>query len=162
MTVLLLHASGVHSFHGKNLRKGRSSRREQIYLVTTVTKGRAACFAELALGRIVVNSLRWCDDNGLAETWCFVVMPDHLHWLLGLRGSASLSELVGNVKRFTSSQIGKRRGKSAGVWQAGFHDHAIRHEESLREVARYVVLNPVRAGLVRTVRYYPLWDAKWL
>ena len=149
-------------FQGKNLRKGRSSESERIYLVTTVTKARLACFADLALGRIVVNSLRWCDGNGLSETWCFVVMPDHLHWLFGLVGDRSLTELIGNVKRLTASKIDRRCGRSGGMWQPGFHDHAIRHNEDLRSVARYVVLNPVRAGLVSTLRDYPLWDAKWL
>jgi REP element-mobilizing transposase RayT len=47
-------------------------------------------------------------------------------------------------------------------WQEGFHDHALRREEDLRDIARYIVLNPVRAGLVRNIREYPLWDAVWL
>ncbi len=48
------------------------------------------------------------------------------------------------------------------MWQKGFHDHAIREEEDLRAVARYVVANPVRAGLVQSVRDYPHWDARWV
>jgi hypothetical protein len=35
-------------------------------------------------------------------------------------------------------------------------------EEDLAQIARYVVLNPVRAGLVRRVGDYPHWDAAWL
>jgi len=56
-----------------------------------------------------------------------------------------------------------RRGNAPkAIWQAGYHDHALRKEEDIRDVARYIVMNPVRAGLVRSVREYPLWDAKWL
>jgi len=29
-------------------------------------------------------------------------------------------------------------------------------------VARYIVANPLRAGLVESVRDYPHWDAIWL
>jgi hypothetical protein len=32
----------------------------------------------------------------------------------------------------------------------------------LQSVARYIVANPVRAGLVRRVQDYPLWDALWV
>jgi REP element-mobilizing transposase RayT len=48
------------------------------------------------------------------------------------------------------------------IWQEGYYDHALRSEESLPDVARYIVMNPVRAGLVKSIRDYPLWDAQWL
>ncbi len=41
------------------------------------------------------------------------------------------------------------------VWQRSFFDHALRDEESLEAVARYIVSNPVRAGLVEDWRDYP-------
>ena len=42
------------------------------------------------------------------------------------------------------------------------HDRALRRDEDLLAVARYIVANPLRAGLVRRVGDYPLWDAVWL
>jgi putative transposase len=48
------------------------------------------------------------------------------------------------------------------VWQRGFHDHALRKEEDIVSVARYIVANPVRDGLVRRIGDYPHWDAVWL
>ena len=39
---------------------------------------------------------------------------------------------------------------------------AIQSEEDLADVARYIVANPLRAEIVRSIREYPLWDAKWL
>jgi hypothetical protein len=38
----------------------------------------------------------------------------------------------------------------------------LRDDESLLAVARYVVLNPVRARLVKKIGLYPFWDAVWL
>jgi len=37
-----------------------------------------------------------------------------------------------------------------------------RCDEGLRAVARYVIANPVRAGLAERVGDYPFWDAVWL
>jgi len=48
------------------------------------------------------------------------------------------------------------------VWQKGYYDHALRDEENLAAVARYIVANPLRAGLARNVADYPLWDAVWI
>lgn len=56
-------------------------------------------------------------------------------------------------------KMGKLNGQ---LWQAGYHDRALRREEDLRSVARYVVANPVRAGLVSRVGEYSHWDAIWV
>ena len=48
------------------------------------------------------------------------------------------------------------------MWQEGFHDRALRQEADLRKAARYVVANPLRAGLVTDLGDYPLWDAVWV
>ena len=43
----------------------------------------------------------------------------------------------------------------------GFHDRAIRREEDLQTVARYVIENPIRAGLADTLEAYPFWGCAW-
>ena len=48
------------------------------------------------------------------------------------------------------------------VWQPGFHDRALRKNEDLVTASRYIVANPVRAGLVEHIADYPHWDAVWL
>jgi len=138
------------------LRKGRVSEPGRIYLTTFVTHHRRPVFSDYAQGRRVVEELRSADREGLCRTWCFCIMPDHCHWLLTLE-VASLSGVVGRVKARSAKRIG-----AGPLWQAGFHDHALRAEEDLLAVARYVVANPLRAGLVARLGDYPLWDAAWL
>ncbi len=153
----------VNNLRGCKLRKGRISIPGQIYLVTTVTRNRQSIFSDFALGRLLVHEFMQSAASGRADTLAFVIMPDHLHWLLSLGSPISLSSIVENVKSHSARRINRRRC-SAGkpVWQRGFHDHALRREESVIDVARYIVANPVRAGLVGRVGDYPLWDAVWL
>ncbi len=92
----------------------------------------------------------------VAETLAFVVMPDHVHWLVQLKDAVSLGNVVRRFKARVSIVLG------APVWQRGFHDHAVRKDEDMVEAARYIVANPVRAGLVRRIGDYPHWDAVWL
>jgi len=40
------------------------------------------------------------------------------------------------------------------LWQPGFHDRILREDDNTRLVVRYVLQNPVRAGLVRNARDY--------
>ena len=143
--------------HGSThrLRAGRWSAKGQVYMVTTVTRGRARIFADFDIARMLIGILRDDAARGSHETLAFVLMPDHLHWLLQLQ-SGTLASLVGRVKSLSAKQIGR------SVWQDGFHDRALRREEDLQAAARYIVANPVRAGLVERVGQYPHWDAVWL
>ena len=144
---------------GNNLRKGRYSQPGGIYLITFVTVLRETLFTDLLSARFVIKSLM--KSKG-AETLCFVVMPDHVHWLMQLRPHGELTSAIGGVKAASARQINRHLGRSGPIWQTGYHDHALRREENIREAARYIVANPLRAGPVKSVSQYPHWDAKWL
>jgi REP element-mobilizing transposase RayT len=83
-------------------------------------------------------------------------MPDHIHWLLSTTEKHELSQIIRMVKARVS------RHQDQPIWQPGFHDHALRSEQALKPTARYIIANPVRAGLVASVRDYPFWNAAWL
>ena len=142
-----------------SLRKGRFSERNRIYLITTTTHHRRRLFEDLYLGRLVVKCLA---REIQASTLCYVVMPDHLHWMVQLHGDDELSRVVGRIKSRSARMIAQRLRSGGSVWQEGFHDHAVRWEEDVRTMARYVVENPIRAGIVGSAGLYPLWDAIWL
>ena len=149
--------------HGADLRRGRVSIQNQVYLVTMVIRDRQPLLGSFHAGRIVVRALQHADECGHAATLAYVVMPDHLHWLLSLGSGVVLPSVVSNLKRHTSRQINMlNSGARQGVWQRGYHDHALRDEEAFLDMARYIVANPLRAGLVNSVRDYSLWDAMWL
>jgi len=138
------------------LRTGRHSQAGQVYLLTMVTLNRQPFFAEFRAARCVIRTLQAEDRLSRASTWAYVLMPDHLHWLMQLGDRVDLARCVQGVKSLVSRQLGER------VWQSGFHDRAMRKEEDLQAMARYIVTNPLRAGLVKRVGDYPHWDAMWL
>ena len=145
---------------GSHLRKGRFSETGRIYLITTVTHQRTPLFHDLQLGRAVVHALMGTQPG--AETLCYVLMPDHLHWLMQLDDESELSNVVQSIKSVSAHRINQALRRTGRIWQANFHDHALRKDEDVISVARYVVANPLRAKLVKSLSDYPLWDAKWL
>jgi REP element-mobilizing transposase RayT len=148
-------------FHGKNLRKHRFSGTNRAYLVTTCCLARKPIFADPILGAMVIDELRRSDRANETRTFAFVVMPDHLHWLLELRDRQSLSSVVKRVKGGSAIRINQRRGQSGSIWQPGFYEREVRKEESLESIGDYIIHNPVRAGLVARAEEYPLWDLMW-
>ena len=145
----------------KHLRTGRYSESGQIYMLTAVTQHREPVFADWQVGRSVVHQFRQAQIEGLADSLAWVVMPDHFHWLVELKQS-TLPALMLATKSRSARAINARLGRSGRFWQKGFHDRAIRREEDLQAVARYIIANPLRAGIVRRVHDYPLWDAIWV
>lgn len=147
--------------HTRDLRKGRFSEPGRTYLITTVAHNRRPVFANWPIGRLLVNELRTTENSGLVQSLAWVVMPDHLHWLVTLQ-SGNLPALVQRIKSCSAISINHFLGSQGQVWQKGFHDHALRKDEDVQTVARYIVANPLRAGLVERIGDYPLWDAIWL
>ena len=89
-------------------------------------------------------------------------MPDHLHALLQIGETDPLSAVVGRIKSRSATAVRRVAAMPIDVWFQGFHDRALRREDDIRGAARYIVANPVRAGLVQRCQDYPFWDAIWL
>lgn len=142
--------------HQKDLRKGRYSQRNQIYHITFTAIDRIPIFNDFVKARTLINIFKQSDQLQHTATLAFVIMPDHIHWLMQLTGSQSLSNVVKVIKSKASVQLGQP------IWQAGYYDHAIRKDEDIQTIARYIVANPIRAGLVNKVGDYPHWDAIWI
>ena len=136
---------------------GRDSRPGAWYVVTMVLHDRATLFSDHALARIVADEL----SNGTEETCAWVVMPDHVHWLLRVR-AAPLCRCVQAFKSRSARTINAVRGASGAVWQAGYYDHQLRNDEDWRRQARYIVANPLRRGLVARIEDYPHWWCPWI
>ena len=141
---------------GKNLRKGRVSLPNHVYLVTAVTASRKPVFDSFAAARLAIRCFHDKDVVHHAQTLAFVVMPDHIHWLLQLENDGNLSEAVRLFKAKVSLILRQQ------IWQRGFHNHALRDDEDLRDIARYIIANPLRSGLAKSAGEYPHWDAIWL
>jgi REP element-mobilizing transposase RayT len=148
-------------FHSSDRRKGRGSEPGQAYLVTTATENREPLFSDWRIGRICVRELRVLHQFGVATSLAWVLMPDHLHWLLTVHYTP-LDYVMKRLKARSALMINRTLGRKGPVWQRGFRDHPVRQEQDLAGIGRYIVANPLRAGLVTQIGDYPLWDAAWL
>lgn len=133
-----------------------------VYLITTATHLRRRLFDDFRTARVAVLALNDWKTLGRCTLTAWVLMPDHLHAILHLGDDDELSQAVNRIKSRIARDVNRHLCLREPVWQSGFHEHLLRAEEDLRGVARYVVMNPVRAGLVRRASEYPHWDAMWL
>ncbi|MBK9326291.1 MAG: transposase [Hydrogenophilales bacterium] len=144
------------------LRKGRYSEPGREYLITVVTHERCRYFENLKAARALIAVMRALESEGVLHWLAWVVMPDHLHGLVSLGETADLSNAMNTLKGRSARAINRLLGRVGAFWQEGFHDHALRREEDRLHIARYIVANPLHAGLVEHVGDYPHWDSVWL
>jgi REP element-mobilizing transposase RayT len=87
-------------------------------------------------------------------SWC--VMPNHVHVVVqpfcGNTGGtpvplSELSEILHSWKSFSAKQANKLLRRSGNFWQAESYDHLIRNETDFRHAVKYVLKNPMTAGL---------------
>jgi len=84
--------------------------------------------------------------------YCF--MPDHLHLVAkGLTPTSYLRDFVAVAKQ--RSAYAARAWMRGRLWQPGYYERILRDRDDVQNVIRYVLENPVRAGLVRVAGDYP-------
>jgi putative transposase len=124
------------------------------YLITLCTERRTPRFID---GIIVTDVLAQFERSASEHhfellAYCFV--PDHAHLLVeGSRVDSDLQRFVRLAKQ-RGEYAARRRGVYP-LWQAGYHDTVLKSWESIEPFVRYILQNPVRAGLVARSELYP-------
>ncbi len=76
------------------------------------------------------------------------LIPNHYHFLV-TTAEANLSEGMQRLNWYTARAFNKRHARSGHAFDARYHAVLVEREAHLLELCRYIVLNPVRAGLVQ-------------
>jgi putative transposase len=100
----------------------------------------------------------WCKEEGV-EIWCYCLMPNHIHLIAVPAKPESLRRAIGEAHRRYTRRINFREKWRGYLWQGRFASFVM-DEPYLIAAARYVELNPVRAGLVADVGEWPWSSAR--
>ena len=91
------------------------------------------------------------------SAYCF--MPDHVHAIVsGLAGTSDVYRFVHHAKQVSAFRV--RQAFGLRLWQPSFFDRTLRADEDTWPVVRYVINNPVRAGLAASPGDYPFWGSQ--
>ena len=124
------------------------------YSLTFCTHARRRLFADREVVELVLlQLLRAAGEQKFAViAYCF--MPDHLHLLVeGTSDDSDGRRFIKAFKQYSGYYYGKT-GRGT-LWQRYGFEHVLRDDEATVEVVKYIVRNPVRAGLAASVEEYP-------
>ena len=124
------------------------------YFLTFCTEQRAPLFTSAAVVDLVIAQIsRAASECAFAvPAYCF--MPDHLHLLVEGKSDASdCRDFIKRAKQYSGFYYSKTYRMR--LWQRYGYDHVLRDDEKMIVVARYILQNPIRAGLVKRIEEYP-------
>jgi REP element-mobilizing transposase RayT len=101
----------------------------------------------------VVESLQYGEAT-VYDLEAYCIMPNHVHLVctprLGQDGEyQSISSIMHSIKRQSANRANRLLDRQGAFWQHESYDRVFRDENEMRRVIRYVVMNPVSAGLVQ-------------
>ena len=128
-----------------------------LYHVTARGNGRQTLFADDADRErfLIVLTRAVARYRLLCHAYC--LMGNHYHLLLETP-EANLSRAMRQLNGVYSQAFNRRHERPGHVLEGRFHAQVVDKDAYLREVCRYIVLNPVRAGLVAHPREWP-WSS---
>jgi putative transposase len=115
-----------------------------------------AWLGDARIARTVLDNMQWLERQGWI-IYAAVVMATHVHLLLrNVAGrTASLLADLGQFKSYTARAANRTIGRTGAFWAREDFDHWIRNNAKLDGAVRYILQNPVKAGLVPRWREWP-------
>ena len=77
----------------------------------------------------------------------WVIMPNHLHFLLKPIAPHTLSAIIHSIKSYTAFNANRLLQRSGKFWQEDYYDRYIRNYEHYEKTISYIRNNPVKAKL---------------
>ena len=163
--------------HRRSIRlKGYDYSQTGAFFVSICTHNRQCLFGEIMDGKMVWNDAGqmvlavWDEMPGNypgVETDEFVIMPNHIHGIVGLVGAGpracpdngqpqgvaptlSLPDVVHRFKTMTTKRYTDGVKQSGWppypgkLWQRNYYEHIIRNENELNRIREYIISNPMK------------------
>jgi putative transposase len=146
-----------------------------LYFITTTIVEWRSVFVSIPLFETIIESLKYCCINKSLHLHGYVIMPNHVHYIVSTNPPEKLSDVMRDFNRFTSQRITEmleemRReellatfhqaaieegsGNRYKVWQEVFHPIAIETSDFFQQKLDYLHDNPMRKGFVEKPEHW--------
>jgi len=86
----------------------------------------------------------------------YVLMTNHIHILASPEDNEGITRMMQYIGRYYVPYINRKYGRSGSLWEGRYKASLVQEETYLLQCMRYIEMNPVRAGMVKS----PL-DYRW-
>jgi REP element-mobilizing transposase RayT len=102
------------------------------------------------IANILNDAIKYRDEKDY-QLIAFTIMSNHVHMVISTeRKEISLYKILQSLKRHTARESNKLLARTGAFWHHESYDHVIRNDKELVQIVKYVLNNPVKAGLVKS------------
>lgn len=166
-------------FYYDNMASRYKIRNQQgLHFLTFRVVGWIDVFTRKRYKDIVIESLRYCQENKGLRLYAYVIMSNHIHLVASAQEGYQLSNILRDLKKFTAQQIlqsietqpesrrewmtylfsyfGKKNtnNRKYQFWNQDNHPIELWSEKVTGQKINYIHNNPVRAGIVIEPEHY--------
>ncbi len=127
---------------------------DAVFHITMHAMPEATPFKERLPGDVVWQLVRNEETRGTIVPVAACLMPTHLH-LIAKRGRKTIVEWANGFKSYSTTMWWREGGGRGVLWQPSFYDVRQYSSRQVKAVVKYVVRNPVVAGLVEHPSEWP-------
>lgn len=104
------------------------------------------------IAKVVADAMHYLDGRKYTLI-AYCIMPNHVHvvfepLLEKPERYYTLGNIMQSLKGYTAWKANQILGRKGAFWQDESYDHVVRDEQELQRIVEYVLMNPVKAGLV--------------
>jgi REP element-mobilizing transposase RayT len=122
--------------------------------ITATLENRTPAFVDAAIVNAMADRLIEASTCYRCTVDLYLFMPDHGHFLISTIDAEG--DVLAAMKRFKQRSGYWLAHNTPGVrWQKDFYDHILRRDDECEKHVRYILANPVRAGMVIDWKDYP-------
>lgn len=104
-------------------------------------------FNDEGITKLLIDCIHSLDEKEY-KLIAYTIMPNHFHLLIELLPeNRGLSKIMQLIKGRSAFHINKRLNLSGKFWQDESYDRWVRDDVELYFIIKYILLNPVQAGL---------------
>lgn len=100
----------------------------------------------------IAAKVKYCIHYSDGEEYnliCYSIMSNHVHILFELlENNKGLSKIMQSIKGISARESNKLLNRKGKFWQDESYDRLVRNENEFYRILKYVLMNPVKAGLV--------------
>lgn len=89
------------------------------------------------------------------EMIIFTIMSNHVHLLFWLNEDRALYGIMHSLKRYIAHKANQLLDREGAFWARESYDRVVRNDEELKRIMHYIIMNPVKAGIVENWTDYP-------
>ena len=164
--------------------KYKATTTEEAFFITLTAVGWIDIFTRLNQKYIIINALKYCQQNKGLEIYAYCLMSSHIHLICKATNGFILSDVIRDFKKHTSKEIIRtirdepesrrewmldyfqkacehlKREQQYKVWQNGYHAEIIEANWFIKQKVNYIHTNPVKEKIVALPEDYYFSSAR--